>query len=74
MTGASSLVAGTLVRSDGLACLAAVTDAGCVHTVEVVGQRKPRDLPQFKWVNSVLEQPQDDDLRCLQGLQVRQAR
>lgn len=50
----SSLVAGTLVLSDGLACFAAVTDAGCVHTVDVVGQRKPRDMPQFKWVNTVL--------------------
>ena len=29
-------------------------DAGCAHTVIVVGQRKPRDLPQFKWVNTVL--------------------
>jgi transposase-like protein len=42
------------VYSDGLACFAAVTDAGCAHTAEVVGQRKPRDLPQFKWINTVL--------------------
>ena len=32
-----------------------MTDAGCTHTVEVVGQRKPRDLPQFKSVNTVLD-------------------
>lgn len=50
----SSLVPGTVVLSDGLGCFAAVTEAGCVHTVEVVGQRKPKDLPQFKWVNTVL--------------------
>ena len=50
----ASLLPGTCVLSDGLGCFAAVTDAGCVHTVEVVGQRKPRDLPQFKWVNTVL--------------------
>ena len=50
----SSLVPGTRVLSDGLGCFAAVTEAGCVHTVEVVGPRKPRDLPQFKWVNTVL--------------------
>lgn len=50
----ANLAAGTCVLSDGLACFAAVTEAGCTHTVEVVGQRKPRDLPQFKWVNTVL--------------------
>jgi len=45
---------GADVLSDGLACFAAVTEAGCTHRVEVVGQRQPRDLPQFKWVNTVL--------------------
>ncbi len=44
----------TLVRSDGLACFAAVTDAGCIHLPTVVGDLKPRDLPEFKWVNTVL--------------------
>lgn len=50
----ANLAVGASVLSDGLGCFAAVTDAGCTHTVEVVGQRKPRDLPQFKWVNTVL--------------------
>ena len=50
----ANLTVGTDVLSDGLARFAAATDAGCTHTVEVVGQRKPRDLPQFKWVNTVL--------------------
>jgi len=50
----ASLAVGTNILSDGLACFAAVTDAGCTHTVEVVAQRKPRDLPQFKGVNTVL--------------------
>lgn len=50
----ANLTAGSRVLSDGLACFAAVTDAGCTHIVEVVGQRKPRELPQFKWVNTVL--------------------
>ena len=50
----SCLAPGADVLSDGLGCFAAVTDAGCTHRVEVVGQRKPRDLPQFKWVNTVL--------------------
>lgn len=30
------------------------TDARCTHCVQVVGQRKPRAMPQFKWVNTVL--------------------
>ena len=50
----SNLTSGTAVLSDGLACFGAVTDAGRTHTVEIVGKRKARDLPQFKWVNTVL--------------------
>ena len=50
----ANLAPGADVLSDGLACFAAVTEAGCTHRAEVVGQRKPRDLPQFKWVNTVL--------------------
>lgn len=50
----ASLMPGTLVTSDGLACFAAVADAGCVHLPTVVGDLKPRDLPEFKWVNTVL--------------------
>jgi hypothetical protein len=42
------------VRSDGLSCFADVIDAGCAHSYIVVGNRKPRDMPQFRWVNSVL--------------------
>ena len=52
--GPRQLGVGTNVLSDRLACFAAITDAGCAHTVKVVGQRKPRDLPQYKWVNTVL--------------------
>ena len=50
----ASLKPGCVVTSDGLGCFAAVTDAGCVHVPVVVGRLKPRDLPQFKWVNTVL--------------------
>ena len=42
------------VTSDGLACFAGVIDAGCSHSWVVVGQRKPRELPQFTWVNTIL--------------------
>jgi len=50
----ASLRPGTVVLSDGLACFAAVRQAGCVHHPRVVGGLKPRDLPEFKWVNTVL--------------------
>ena len=43
-----------VVYSDGLACFAAVRQAGCTHHPTVIGARKPRDLPQFKWINTVL--------------------
>lgn len=50
----ANLLPGCDVRSDGLNCLAGVIDAGCAHSYIVVGQRKPRDLPQFTWVNTIL--------------------
>lgn len=50
----SNLVPGTTVASDGLGCFAAVSVAGCLHMPTVVGQRKPRELPTFKWINTVL--------------------
>jgi hypothetical protein len=49
-----TLSPGCVVVSDGLACFAGVVDVGCQHTPIVVGGRKPRDLPQFKWVNTVV--------------------
>ena len=52
--GQTNLVPGARVTSDGLGCFAAVTTAGCLHTPVVVGQRKPKDLPDFKWVNTIL--------------------
>jgi ribosomal protein L37AE/L43A len=49
-----NLMPGSDVRSDGLPCFAGVVDAGCAHSYVVVGRRKPRELPQFTWVNTVL--------------------
>lgn len=49
-----NLVPGCDVHSDGLSCFAGVIDAGCAHSFIVAAGRKPRDLPQFKWVNTVL--------------------
>jgi transposase-like protein len=49
-----TLCPGTTVRSDGLACFAGVTDAGCAHEPIIVGARKPKDVPLLHWVNTVL--------------------
>jgi transposase-like protein len=45
---------GCAVLSDGLACFAGVTKAGCSHHPIIAGGRKPKDLPEFKWVNTIL--------------------
>jgi hypothetical protein len=50
----ANLAPTALVASDGLGCFAAVTAVGCTHAPIVVGDRKPRDLPQFQWVNMIL--------------------
>jgi transposase-like protein len=42
------------VFSDGLACFAAVTEAGCTHHPTVVAGRKPRQVPEFRWINTIL--------------------
>jgi len=48
------LAPGSAVHSDGLACFSAVTEAGCSHHPTVMAGRKPRDVPEFRWVNTVL--------------------
>ena len=50
----ANLAPASRVFSDGLGCFAAVTTAGCTHQPTVVGGRKPKDLPEFKWINTVL--------------------
>ena len=52
---AKHLAMSATVVSDGLACFAAVTTAGCAHEPEVVGKlRKSTDMPSFHWINTVL--------------------
>lgn len=51
---AADLTPGCQVTSDGLACFAGVTDAGCQHQAVIVGARKPEEVPEFSWVNTVL--------------------
>jgi hypothetical protein len=48
------LAPGATVLSDGLACFSAVTKAGCAHQPTVAGERKPKDMPEFEWINTVL--------------------
>ena len=50
----SNLLPGANVLSDGLNCFAGVINAGCAHSYIVVGRRKPRELPQFRWINTVI--------------------
>jgi len=54
MWSKSHLQADCTVHSDGLACFSGVSAAGCQHIPLVVGGRKPKDLPEFRWVNTVL--------------------
>ncbi|UHD16232.1 IS1595 family transposase [Thiocapsa bogorovii] len=50
----ANLAPSSTVVSDGLACFAGVTDIGCTHQPTVAGARKPKDLPMFRWINTVL--------------------
>ncbi len=45
---------GSTVTLDGLACFAGVSDAGCLHRAIIAGGRKPKDLPEFNWINTIL--------------------
>ena len=42
------------VYSDGLACFSGVMEAGCHHHTIIAGGRKPAELPDFLWVNTIL--------------------
>ena len=50
----ADLAPGCIVTSDGLGCFAGVTDAGCQHRAIVADGRKPKELPEFNWINTVL--------------------
>ena len=51
--GQTSLAPGSTVISDRLACFAALSVLA-LHLPEKAGGRKPKDLPQFHWVNTIL--------------------
>lgn len=46
---------GGAVLSAGLACFGTVTEASCQHHALIVGGRKPKDVPDFLWINTVLD-------------------
>jgi ribosomal protein L37AE/L43A len=50
---AANIASGSRVTSDGLACFAAVTEAGMKHRAIVTGSGRPT-APEFKWVNTGL--------------------
>ncbi len=49
-----ALAQGCEVISDGLACFRAVAEVGCIHHPVIVHGRHPRDLPVFRWINTVI--------------------
>lgn len=49
-----SVVPGSVVFSDGLGCFRGVAEAGCKHVAEVANGRKPKDLPSFQWLNTII--------------------
>jgi len=50
---ATSIAPGSCVTSDGLACFAAVTEAGMEHRAIITGGGRP-STPELKWVNTGL--------------------
>ena len=48
------LAPGSAVLSGGLACFRSVTTAGCSHGAIVTGGKHPNELPQFRWLNTLL--------------------
>ena len=50
----NTLARGCEVISDGLACFRAVAEVGCIHHPTIVKGRHPKDLPEFRWINTVI--------------------
>ncbi len=40
--------------SDGLPCFRAVEEVGCIHQPVIVNGRHPKNLPDFRWINTVI--------------------
>ncbi|SCZ84233.1 transposase [Nitrosomonas mobilis] len=37
-----------------MSCFAGVTDVGCQHRAIVADSHRPKDLPEFNWINTIL--------------------
>jgi hypothetical protein len=44
----------SVVFSDGLACFRATTDAVNEHVPEIMGCRKPKEVPNFQWLIAII--------------------
>jgi len=49
-----ALARGWEVISDGLACFRAAAEVGCIHQPVIVDGRHPKDLPDSRWLNTVI--------------------
>ncbi len=49
-----ALVRGCQVISDGLACFRAVVEVRCIHQPVIADGRHPKELPEFRWFNTVI--------------------
>ena len=50
----AALAPGSHILSDGLACFTGVAAAGCYHQAIIIGRRKPNQVPEFGWLNTIL--------------------
>ena len=50
----TKIVPGSAVFSDGLGCFRATADAGCEHVAVIMGGRKPKEVPIFQWLNTIM--------------------
>jgi hypothetical protein len=50
----AALAPGSRVHSDGLARFAGVIAAGCQHHAIIIGPRKPKEVPELGWLNTIL--------------------
>ena len=50
----AALAPGSRVLSDGLGCFTGVMAAGCYHQAMIIGRRKPNQVPEFGWLNTIL--------------------
>lgn len=50
----TKIVPGSAVFSDGLGCFRATAETGCEHVAVIMGGRKPKEVPIFQWLNTIM--------------------